>query len=107
MLEIRDHKLIIDRGVMEIKLGTTKVPTIEEWITVGLNIDNCENTKVCFRRGRSGIYEYKSRSHYFKVSMAGKPEGKAPLQVALKLMKLWLEDNDSTGLIAQSRRVCK
>jgi len=108
LLKVRDHNLIVKGSIMEVKLGVTKIPTIQEWREAGLDIDSSdENIKVCFRRGRSGIYEYIHKGFYFRISMTGKPEGKAPLEVGLKLMKLWLNDNASTGLIAQSRRVCK
>jgi len=105
-IRIRDHKLMIRGGILKIETGMTKQPTIQEWVEAGLDLKQKSNPKICFRRGRSGVYEYTKKDNYFRISMAGKPSGKAPLWVAVKMMNMWLEDNGPTGLITDSRRVC-
>ena len=105
-IKVRDHKMVVRTGILSVEIGTTKQPTIQEWVEAGLNLEQKSNPKICFRRGRSGVYQYAKGDNRFRISMAGKPSGKAPLWVAVKMMNMWLEDNGATGLITDSRRVC-
>jgi len=62
--------------------------------------------KVCFRRGRSGAYDYNWKEFRLHISMAGKAYGLLPWNVGEQILYEYVNDHGPTGLITQSRKVC-